>query len=154
MSNTKTLREQISASIVQAMKERDTIPLATLRMLKTAITNKDVELGRDIDDAEILRVVGTLVKQRRDSMEQFGSAGRSDLADREEAEIAVLEKYLPPAATESDIERAVAEAIAETQAASPKDMGKVMKSVMPKLAGKTANGRDVSEAVRRALAAT
>ena len=121
-------------------------------MLKAAIMNKGVEKGRDLDDAEVLQVVASLVKQRRDSIEQFTQAGRTDLVDKETAEIAVLEHYLPPAATAEEIEAAVAAAIAETGAASPKDMGKVMKAVMPKLAGKSADGKSVNEAVRRKLA--
>ena len=152
MPSTESLREQINASIVHAMKARDTIRLVALRMLKTAITNRGVEKGHDLDDGEVLQVVGALVKQRRDSIQQFSDAGRKDLADKEAAEIAVLEQYLPPAASEAEIEAAVAAAVAETGAETPKDMGKVMKSVMPKLAGKTADGRAVSDAVRRALA--
>jgi hypothetical protein len=120
-------------------------------MLKAAIMNKGVEKGRDLDDAEVLQVVSTLVKQRRDSIEQFSTAGRADLVDKETAEITVLEHYLPPAASAEEIDAAVLEAIGETGASSPKDMGKVMKAVMPRLAGKNADGRAVSEAVRRKL---
>ena len=122
-------------------------------MLKAAIMNKGVEKGRDLDDAEVLQVVSTLVKQRRDSIEQFSKAGRTDLVDKETAEIVILEAYLPPAASPEDVEAAVASAIAETGASSPKDMGKVMKAVMPKLAGKNADGRAINEAVRRKLGA-
>ena len=121
-------------------------------MLKAAVTNKGmVEKGRDLEDPEVLQVVASLVKQRRDSIEQFAKAGRTDLVDKETAEIAVLEHYLPPAASADDIDAAVAAAIAETGASSPKDMGKVMKAVMPKLAGKNADGRAVNDAVRRTL---
>ena len=122
-------------------------------MLKAAIMNKGVEKGRDLEDAEVLQVVASLVKQRRDSIEQFRKAGRTDLVDKETGEIAVLEDYLPPAATAEEIDAAVAAAIAETGATSPKDMGKVMKAVMPKLAGKNADGKAVNEAVRRKLGA-
>jgi uncharacterized protein YqeY len=122
-------------------------------MLKAAIMNKGVEKGRDLDDAEILQVVGALAKQRRDSIEQFAKAGRQDLVDKETGDLQVLEAFLPPGASAADIEAAVAAAIAETGAASTKDMGKVMKAVMPKLAGKSADGRAVNEAVRRALGA-
>ena len=115
--------------------------------------NKSVEKGRDLDDAEVLQVVASLVKQRRDSVEQFAKAGRTDLVDKENGEIAVLQTYLPPAATPEEIDAAVAEAVAETGASSPKDMGKVMKAVMPKLAGKNADGKAVNEAVRRTLGA-
>ena len=147
------LRDQVNADISSAMKAKDAPRLSALRMLKAAIMNKGVEKGRDLDDAEVLQVVSTLVKQRRDSIEQFTTAGRADLVDKESAEITVLEQYLPPAASGEEIDAAVLEAIAETGASSPKDMGKVMKAVMPRLAGKNADGRAVSEAVRRKLGA-
>lgn len=133
------------------MKAKDAPRLSTLRMMKAAITNKEVEKGRALDDAEVLQVLGSLVKQRRDSIEQFSKGGRTDLVEKETREIAILEEYLPPAATSEDIDAAVAAAIAETGAASAKDIGKVMKAVMPKLAGKTADGRTINEAVRRKL---
>jgi uncharacterized protein len=135
------------------MKAKEAGRLSALRMLKAAIMNKSVEKGRDLEDAEVLQVVSSLVKQRRDSIEQFANAGRTDLVDKETAEVAVLEGYLPPAASAADIDAAVAAAIAETGAASLKDIGKVMKAVMPKLAGKNADGRLVNEAVRRKLGA-
>jgi uncharacterized protein YqeY len=135
------------------MKARDQGRLSALRMLKAAIMNKGVEKGRDLDDAEVLQVVSSLVKQRRDSVEQFSKAGRTDLVEKETGEIAVLERYLPPAASAEEIEAAVTAAISETGAASPKDMGKVMKAVMPKLAGKNADGRTINDAVRRKLGA-
>jgi hypothetical protein len=135
------------------MKAKDAPRLSTLRMMKAAMVNKIVEKGRDLEDAEALQVVASLVKQRRDSVEQFSNAGRTDLAEKEAAEIAVLEEYLPPAATAEDIDAAVAAAVAETGAASPKDIGKVMKAVMPKLAGKNADGRTINESVRRKLGA-
>jgi uncharacterized protein YqeY len=135
------------------MKSREATRLSALRMLKAAVMNKSVEKGRDLEDAEILQVVASLVKQRRDSIEQFAKAGRTDLVEKETGEIAVLQAYLPPSATPEEINAAVAEAIAETGASSPKDMGKVMKAVMPKLAGKNADGKAVNEAVRRSLGA-
>jgi uncharacterized protein len=146
------LNEQIAADLTAAMKAKDATRLATLRMLKAAVMNKGmVEKGRDLEDAEVLQVVASLVKQRRDSIEQFAKAGRTDLVDKETAEIAVLEHYLPPAASAEDIDAAVAAAITETGASSPRDMGKVMKAVMPKLAGRNADGKAVNEAVRRKL---
>jgi len=148
-----SLNEKIGGDTTAAMKAKDTPRLSALRMLKAAIMNKDVEKGRDLDDAEVLQVVASLVKQRRDSIEQFAKAGRTDLVDKETGEIAVLETYLPPAASAEEIEAAVTAAIAETGAASVKDMGKVMKAVMPRLAGKHADGRTVNEAVRRKLGA-
>ena len=147
------LREKVNADIAAAMKAKNAGRLSALRMMKAAITNKGVEKGHDLDDAEVLQVMASLVKQRRDSIEQFAKAGRTDLVDKETAEIAVLEEYLPPAASPEDIDAAVAAAIAETGAASAKDMGKVMKAVMPKLAGKNADGKTVNEAVRRKLGA-
>ena len=147
------LRDQVNADISSAMKARDAPRLSALRMLKAAIMNKGIEKGHDLDDEEVLQVVSTLVKQRRDSIAQFSNAGRIDLVDKETAEITVLERYLPPAASAEEIDAAVAEAIAETGATSPKDMGKVMKATMPRLAGRNADGRAVSEAVRRKLGA-
>ena len=147
------LSEKIGADITAAMKAKDAGRLSALRMLKAAMMNKGVEKGRDLDDAEVLQVVSSLVKQRRDSIEQFGKAGRTDLVDKETGEVAVLEAYLPPAASAAEIDEAVAAAIAETGASSPKDMGKVMKAVIPKLAGKNADGKVVNEAVRRKLGA-
>ena len=147
-----TLNETIAADLTAAMKAKDAGRLSALRMLKAAVTNKGmVEKGRELEDAEVLQVVASLVKQRRDSIEQFAKAGRTDLVDKETAEIAILEHYLPPAVSPEDIDAAVAAAIAETGAASVKDIGKVMKAVMPKLAGKNADGRAVNEAVRRKL---
>ena len=147
------LRDKVNGDIATAMKAKDAARLSALRMMKAAITNKGVEKGHDLDDAEVLQVLASLVKQRRDSIEQFSKAGRTDLVNKETAEIAVLEEYLPPAASADEIDAAVAAAIAETAAASPKDMGKVMKAVMPKLAGKHADGKTVNEAVRRKLGA-
>ena len=148
-----SLNNKVAADITAAMKAKDAARLSALRMLKAAIMNKGVEKGRDLEDPEVLQVVSSLVKQRRDSIEQFGKAGRTDLVDKETGEIAVLEAYLPPAASPAEIEAAVSAAIAETGATSPKDMGKVMKAVMPMLAGKNADGKAVNEAVRRKLGA-
>ena len=147
-----TLTEQIGTDIAAAMKAKDAPRLSALRMLKAAVMNKGVEKGRDLDDAEVLQVVASLVKQRRDSIEQFSKAGRTDLVDKETGEIAVLEQFLPPAATAEEIDAAIAAAIAETGASSAKDMGKVMKAVMARLAGKTVDGRKVNELVRARLA--
>ena len=148
-----SLSSSITTDIAAAMKAKDPARLSALRMLKAAVMNKGVEKGRDLDDAEVLQVVASLAKQRRESIEQFANAGRTDLVEKETAELSVLSQYLPPAAGAEEIEAAVAAAIAETGAASPKDMGKVMKAVMPKLAGKNADGRAVNEIVRRQLGA-
>ena len=147
------LADKVNADIAAAMKAKAAGRLSALRMVKAAIMNKSVEKGHDLEDAEVVQVITSLVKQRRDSIEQFSKAGRTDLVDKETAEIAVLEEFLPPAASPEDIDAAVAAAIAETGATSPKDIGKVMKAVMPKLAGKNADGRTINEAVRRTLGA-
>ena len=146
-----SLNEQIATDITAAMRAKDAMRLSALRMLKSAGMNKGVEKKRDLEDAELLQVVASLVKQRRDSVEQFSKAGRTDLADKETAEITILEHYLPPAISADEIDAAVAAAIAETGASSAKDTGKVMKAVMPKLAGKNADGKAVNDAVRRKL---
>jgi uncharacterized protein YqeY len=147
------LADTINDAITAAMKAKNAARLSALRMIKAAIMNKGVEKGRDLEDADVVQVIASLVKQRRDSIDQFAKAGRTDLVDKETAEIAVLEEYLPPAATAEDIDAAVASAIEETGSSSPKDIGKVMKAVMPKLAGKNADGRAINEAVRRKLGA-
>jgi hypothetical protein len=149
-----TLVEQVNRDIAAAMKARDQARLAPLRMLKAALVNREVERGRPLDESESRQVVAALVKQRRDSIDQFRAGGRTDLADRETAEIAVLEAYQPPAADPAAIARAIDEAVAETGATSMKDLGRVMKAVMPKLAGSTVDGKAVSEGVRRKLSET
>ena len=148
-----SLIDTVSTDIAAAMKAKNATRLSALRMLKAAFMNKSVEKGRDLNDDEALQVVGALVKQRRDSIDQFAKAGRTDLVEKETAEMAVLDEYLPPAATSEEIDAAIALAISETGASSAKDIGKVMKAVMPKLAGKNADGRAVNEAVRRTLGA-
>src|SRR5690606_31209652 len=147
-----TLEAKLGSDIAAAMKARDTVRLSTLRMLKTALTNKSIEKGRPLEEAEDLQVVASLVKQRRDAIEQFTAGNRPELAEREAAEIAVLETLLPPAATPEEVAAAVDVAVTETGAAGPKDMGKVMKAVMAALAGKSVDGRKVSDAVRQRLA--
>ena len=146
-----SLADEVGAAITDAMRRKDAPRLSALRMLKAAFMNREVEKGRALDDGELRQVVQSLVKQRRDSIEQFSKAGRTDLVEKETAELNILQAYLPAGATPEEINAAVAEAIAETGASSPKDMGKVMKAVMPKLAGKNADGKAVNEAVRRTL---
>jgi uncharacterized protein YqeY len=146
------LIDEVSAAIADAMRRQEAPRLSALRMLKAALMNREVEKSRTLDDAESLQVVTSLVKQRRDSIEQFQKAGRQDLVDKETAEIAILEQYLPPPVDPAAVERAVADAIAETGAASPKDMGRVMKAAMARLSGQTVDGRLVNELVRKKLA--
>jgi uncharacterized protein len=147
-----TFSEQISQDIAAAMKARDQARLSPLRMMKAALMNAEVSKGRALEEAEAQQVLASLIKQRRDSIEQFRSGGRTDLVDKETAEIAVLERYAPPPASLEQIERAVDAAIAETGAAGPKDMGRVMKAVMSALAGSSVDGKTVNELVRRKLA--
>ena len=145
------LIDDVSRGIIEAMKSRDQDVLGTLRMLKSALTNKEIEKGRALDPAESLQVVSTLVKQRRDSIEQFTKGGRTDLADKEGREITILERFLPPSASPDAIAAAVTAAIAETGATSAKDFGKVMKAAMARLAGASVDGKLVSEAVKAQL---
>jgi uncharacterized protein len=147
-----TLLERVTHEIGEAMKNKDQAALAPLRMLKAAIMNREVEKKRALDEAESLQVVNALVKQRRDSIDQFKAGGREDLATREQAEVDFLQRYLPPAADETAVAAAIDAAIAETGAAGPKDMGKVMKAVSTRLAGQTVDGRALSEAVKKKLA--
>ncbi len=143
--------DEITAAIADAMRRQDQVRLGALRMLKAALMNRDVEKGRPLDDAEARQVVAALVKQRKDSIEQFLKGSRKDLADKEAAEIVVLESYLPPAADADAVARAVTEAVAETGATSPKDMGRVMKAALARLAGQTVDGKAVNELVRKTL---
>ncbi len=145
------LIDTVNAAIAGAMKAHEAARLSTLRMLKAALVNRSVERGHDLDEAESLQVVSTLVKQRRESIEQFLAGGRTDLEDKERAEIAVLETYLPPALDSSEMDRAIDAAIAETGATSVKDLGRVMKAVMAKLAGRGADGKAINERVRQKL---
>ncbi len=147
------LVDEVTAAIADAMRRHDAPRLTALRLLKAAIMNREVEKGRGLDDGESRQVVQSLVKQRRDAIDQFLKWGRKDLADKDAAEITILESYLPPAADPAAVERAVAEAIAETRATSPKDMGRVMKAVMAKLAGQNVDGRTINELVRKMLGA-
>jgi len=146
-----SLLDTVTSEIGTAMKQKDQASLGPLRMLKAALMNKEVEKVRALDEAESLQVVGALVKQRRDSIEQFQAAGRQDLVDKETAELRFLEKFLPPAADPAAIASAVEAAVAETGATGPKDMGKVMKAVMARLAGMSVDGKQVSEAVKKRL---
>ncbi len=147
------LVEQIEKDLTAAMKAREELRLSVLRMAKSALKLKQVELNKPLDDAQALAVLRTLVKQRHDSVEQFRKGGREDLATKEEQEIKILETYLPAGASAEDVDAAVAAAIAETGATTAKDIGKVMKAAMAKLAGKNADGKLVNEKVRAKLGA-
>jgi len=146
-----SLVEQIEKDLVAAMKAQEALKLSVLRMMKAALMNKKVELGKRLDDPEAMAVLRTLVKQRHDSVEAYRKGGRDDLADKEAAEIKIVESYLPAAASDEEINAAVESAIAETGATGPKDLGKVMKAAMAKLAGKYADGKRVNERGRAKL---
>jgi uncharacterized protein YqeY len=145
------LMDRITADIATAMRAKDQARLAPLRMAKAALMNREVEKGRSLEENEAQQVIASLIKQRRDSIEQFEKGGRADLVTKETAEIATLEAYLPPPADAAEIGRAVDAALAETNATSLKDMGKVMKAAMARLAGATVDGKAVSDLVRQKL---
>ena len=146
-----TVMDRISADMATAMRAKDQAKLMPLRMAKAALMNREVEKGRALDDTEAQQVIASIIKQRRDSIEQFHNGGRDDLARKEAAEITVLEAYVPPPVDPAVIERAVDEAIRETGATSARDMGRVMKAVMAKLAGTAPDGKTVSDLVRKRL---
>ena len=146
-----TLGEKIIADLTASMKAQDAARTSTLRMVKAAMMNRQIEKGGQLDDEEISKLLRSLVKQRRDSIEQYQKAGRQELVDKESAEITVIEGYLPQAASREEIEAVVSEAITSTGASSMKDMGKVMKAAQAALAGKNADGRLVSEIVKSKL---
>ncbi len=146
-----TIQETIQQHLADAMRSRDALRLSVLRMMKTAVKNKEIEKMKPLEESEVMGVLNSLVKQRKDSIEQFRKGGREELAQKEEAEIKVIEQYLPAAASEDDIRRAIVDAVQETGASSMKDMGKVMKAVLVRLAGKTADGSRVSQMVKEKL---
>lgn len=146
-----TLQEKIQSHLADAMRSKDQLRLSVLRMMKSAVKNKEVDKMRALEENEVIAVFNTLVKQRKDSVVQFRNGGREELALKEEAEIRIIEEYLPAGATEDDIRVAVEEAIVETGATSIKDMGKVMKATMGRLTGKSADGSRVSQLVKERL---
>jgi len=146
-----TFIERVSQDIAAAMRAKDAPRLGALRMAKAALMNQEVQKARALDDAESQQVITSLIKQRRDSIEQFRKGGRDDLADKEAAEITVLEAYLPPPIDAAALEQLVADVVAELGASGPKDLGRVMKAVMPKLAGQAVDGKLVTELVKRRL---
>ena len=146
-----TLSEQIISDMTASMKAQDAPRTSTLRMVKAAMQNRQIEKGGELNDEDMTKLLNSLVKQRRDSVEQYEKGGRQDLADKEKAEIEVIEAYLPQAASRDEIEVAVTAAVADTGASSMKDMGKLMKATQAALAGKNADGRTVSEIVKSKL---
>ena len=148
-----TIQEKIQTQMADAMRNKDPLRLSVLRMMKTAVKNKEVEKMKPLDENEVIAVLNTLVKQRRDSIDQFRKGGREELAQKEEAEIGIIQEYLPAAASEEDIQQAIAQAIRETGVATMKDLGKVMKATLVLLAGKGADGARVSQMVKEKLSA-
>lgn len=146
-----SLKQQIISDLTASMKAQDAPRTSTLRMVKAAVMNREIEKGGELDDEEMMKLLRSLVKQRRDSVEQYEKGGRQDLADKEKAEIEVIEAYLPQAASREEVEAAVTAAISETGASTMKDMGSVMKAVQAALSGKNADGRTVSEIVKAKL---
>lgn len=147
-----SLKGQIVSDLTAAMRAKDAARLSTLRMIKASVMNREIEKGGELSDEEMTKALQSLVKQRRDSVEQYERAGRQELAAKERAEIEVIEGYLPQAASREEIEQAVEASIAETNATSMREMGAVMKSVQARLAGRNADGRTVSEIVKAKLA--
>ena len=146
-----SLAEKLQKDLVDAMRAKDELRLSVLRMIKSALKYKETEKIRPLEEAEILQVLQTLVKQRKESIEQFAKGGRQDLADKEIKELAIVESYLPAGATAAEMDAAVAKAIAETGASSVKQMGAVVKAAKAHLAGKTVDGKALSDLVRERL---
>jgi len=146
-----SLKEKIISDMTASMKAQDAARTSTLRMVKAALMNREIEKGGELDDEEMAKLLRSMVKQRKDSVEQYEKGARQDLADKEKAEIEVIEAYLPQAASREEIEAVVAAAISEAGASSMKEMGKVMKAAQTALAGKNADGRTVSEIVKSKL---
>ena len=147
-----SIPEQVQKDMVEAMKARDERRLSTLRMVKAALKNKEIDKRAPLDDREALQVLGTLIKQRKDSIEQFTKGGRQELADKEAAEITLIETYMPKATGEDEIATTVRATIAEMGSPTMKDMGAVMKNVMAKFAGARLDGKIVSDTVKKELA--
>ncbi len=146
-----SLLDQIITDITAAMKAKDADRLSTLRMVKANLMNRKIEKGSELSDEEVQKALQSLLKQRKDSIEQYTTAGREDLAAKEAAEVTIIEAYLPSSATHEEIEKAVADAVARTGASSMKDMGTIMKAALENLAGKNADGKTVSDAVKAKL---
>lgn len=147
-----SLRDRLAEDLKQAMKSKDQLRMDVIRMIKAAVLNKEVELKKDLDDAEMSRIMTTLIKQRRESATQFEQAQRLELAEKERKEITIIEAYLPQALSPQELEHIVSSVIAETGAGTLKEMGAVMKAVMARLAGQPADGKVISDLVKARLA--
>lgn len=146
-----SLYDRLSEDLKRAMKDRDQLRMDVIRMMKAALLNKELELKKELDDAEMSRVMTTLVKQRREAIEHYQKANRSDLAEKENREIEIIQTYLPQALSHEDLVRMIESTIRETGAKHPKDMGLVMKSIMGKLTGQAIDGKQLSDLVRAKL---
>jgi uncharacterized protein YqeY len=145
-------QEKMNDDMVLAAKSKDKVRLSALRMLKSGLHNREIELQRGLNETEFLQLVSSMVKQRKDSIEQFEKGGRNDLVEKETAELKVIEEFLPTQLSEADLDAAITEAIRESGAAGIRDMGKVMKALMPKVTGK-ADGKLVGDKVKARLSA-
>ena len=143
-------KKKMDEEMVLAAKNKDKIRLSALRMLKSGLHNKEIDLRRELEETEFLQLLSSMVKQRKDSIEQFAKGGRRDLVEKEEAELKVIEEFLPAQLSEADLDAAIAEAIREVGAGGVRDMGKVMKVLMPKLTGR-ADGKIIGEKVKARL---
>jgi len=146
-----SLRDRLSEDLKQAMKARDQLRMDVIRMIKAAVLNKEVEIKKDLDDAEMSRIMTTMIKQRKESVDQYEKGNRSELAAKERQEISIIESYLPKALTQEEVAEVVSNVIRDTGAASLKDMGTVMKAVMSRLGGQPVDGKQVSDLVRAKL---
>jgi uncharacterized protein YqeY len=146
-----SLKDAITADMTAAMKAKDAERTSALRMVRAAILTREKDGGSDITDDDVLKILNSLVKQRKDSIDQFTKAGRNDLAEKEQSELVVIEAYLPQGATAEEMEKAVADAIASTGATTMREMGVVMKAAQANLAGKSADGKALSELVKSKL---
>ena len=149
--DTMSLHDRLSEDLKRAMKSRDQLRMDVIRMIKAAVLNKEVELKKDLDDAEMSRVMNTMIKQRRESVEQFEKGNRTELAAKERQEITIIEAYLPQPLSPTQLADVVHAAIQDTGARSLKDMGTVMKAIMARLAGQAVDGKQISDLVRSKL---
>ena len=145
-----TLKEQLTQDMKSAMKQKEQVRLSTIRLVRSAIKNREIELGKELDDADVVKVISTAVKQRKEAIEQFTKGGREELAEKEQAELKVLEVYLPQQLGEEELAALVKEAVEAVNATSMKDMGKVMKEIMPKVQGR-ADGKIINQMVKSHL---
>jgi len=145
------LRDRINSELTAAMKAKEPLRLSVLRMMKSAVKNREIELRAELDDSQVIQVLATLIKQRKDSIEQFTRGGRTELAEKEEFEIRIIEEYLPAAVPEEEIERTVDAVVRETGASTPGDIGSVMKQCMARFSGRLVDGKRVNAAARRRL---